>query len=154
MRHCHLIVLSHKFTQLCLSNVQIISLPSLEDLEVVSTSMFSFTRDLIAFEIRSSSSLRKEREGEEGRRGGGKKRGMDEGKRGGRKGGERKGGERKGTFRNTGSYSICKIYLHVFIHLFPEDSNAVILLLNISNLLLNLQYSNNATLSIISTTFT
>ena len=87
---------------------------------------------------------------EEGRRGGGKKRGMDEGKRkGGRKGGGRKGGE-----RNTGSYSVCKIYLHVFIHLFPEDSNAVILLLNISNLLLNLQYSNNATVSIISTTFT
>lgn len=99
---------------------------------------------------------------------------MDEGKRkGGRKGGERKGGERnggrkerrreegrrkggerKGTFRNTGSYSVCKIYLHVFIHLFPEDSNAIILLLNISNLLLNLQYSNNATVSIISTTFT
>ena len=68
MRHCHLIALRHKFTQLRLNNAQAISLPSLEDLEVVSTSMFSFTRDLIALEIRSSSSLRQEGEGEEGRR--------------------------------------------------------------------------------------
>ena len=78
---------------------------------------------------------------------------------GGRRRGGEEGEERQGegsTFRNTGSYSVCKIYLHVFIHLFPEDSNAVIILLNISNLLLNLQHSNNATVSTIaqlSTTF-
>ena len=98
MRHCHLIVLSHKFTQLCLNNVQAISLPSLEDLEVVSTSMFSFTRDLIAFEIRSSSSLRKEREEEEVKEGRREEWRKEREKEGGREeGGERKGGreERK-----------------------------------------------------------
>lgn len=50
-----------------LNNAQAISLPSLEDLEVVSTSIFSLTRDLITFVIRSSSSLGKEGGGKEGR---------------------------------------------------------------------------------------
>lgn len=106
MRHCHLIVLSHKFTQLCLNNVQTISLPSLEDLEVVSTSMFSFTRDLIAFEMRSSSSLRKE-----GRRGGGKKRGMRK-REGGRKGGEREEREREEREREEGQEERINIQEH------------------------------------------
>ena len=72
-----------------------ISLPSLEDLEVDNTSIFSLTRDLITFVIRSSSSLGKEGGGrrEEGRRE--KKR--EEGREGGRRGRkeERREGEEK-----------------------------------------------------------
>ena len=62
-----------------LNNAHAISLPSLEDLEVDNTSIFSLTRDLITFVIRSSSSFGERERREEGRRE--EKRGGEEGRR-------------------------------------------------------------------------
>ena len=118
------------------------------------TSIFSLTRDLITFVIRSSSSFgERERREEGGGKEGRKERrrgGKEGGKEGGRREGGRKGGKEKRrhkrkwgkglTFKNIDSYSICETCLHVFIHLLPEDSDAIILILNISNFLLNLQH--------------
>ena len=75
-----------------LNNAHAISLPSLEDLEVDNTSIFSLTRDLITFVIRSSSSFGERERREEGRREEGEKEG---GKEGGRREGGRKGGKEK-----------------------------------------------------------
>ena len=117
MRHCPPTVLKaqksktrllHIFAQAfsaVLNNAHAISLPSLEDLEVDNTSIFSLTRDLITFVIRSSSSLGKEGGGrrEEGRRE--KKRGGGEGRREERKEGGKEGRRREGTRENGGKDS-------------------------------------------------